>query len=248
MGEQELLQQDVFDAFSSFEENSFHAAVVDFPWEIIIKTSSGDEEFRNAPRAADEQCRERDTDKVMFDMVDEKLISDVFEELNRILTQGAYVICFADDRFQEVVRESMRESELILRRNWAWSPNQIGTGYYGRVNHYPIPVATNGETNRYVQSRGTLYEVGSRGKEDYPTAKPVELYRKLLSPPVIQSGEALLEPFCGTAPGGAIAVERDLDYVGIDVNDDAMETARSRVEQKTLTSFKGETQPLDEFE
>lgn len=247
MGGRDIIHGDVFDEFGDLESDSAHAAIVDYPWELMIKTSAGKEEFRNSTRAANQGFRDPDSDKVMFDMLDGERIVEVFEELHRVLVEGGYVICFADDRFQEVVREAMRESPLILRRNWAWTPNQIGMGYYGRVNHYPLPVATNGETERYVNDRGTLYEVDSRNDNDYHTSKPVELYRKLLQPPVLEEGERLLEPFCGSAPGAAVAVERDLDYWGADISEEAVELARERLQQRSLSSFSDGKTSLDDF-
>lgn len=237
MATHEIVCGDVFDVLPLKDSNSYHAAIVDYPWEMNIKTSKGDMEFRNAPRGANKGCRDKNSDDVMFNMESDDRLEELFNFLSDVIVEGGYIICFADDQFQDVVRQSMKDSDLIFRRNWAWKPNQFGMGYYGRVNHYPIPVATNGETDRYVQDRGTLYECNQRNENEYPTSKPISLYRSLLSSPVLEAGESLLEPFCGTAPGLAIAKEREIDYLGIDINSDAVDVAQSRYEQQTLEKY-----------
>ncbi len=237
MANHEIVCGDVFDVLPLQDSNSFHAAIIDYPWKMNIKTASGDVEFRNAPRGADKGCRDEDGDEVMFNIEDDKRLKQLFEYLSDIIVDGGYIICFADDRFQEVVRDELQNSDLIFRRNWAWKPKQFGMGYYGRINHYPMPIATNGETNRYVKDRGTLYEEYKRNENDYPTSKPISLYRDLLASPILEAGERLIEPFCGSAPGLAIAKERELDYLGIDINSDAIDLAQERYNQQTLQDF-----------
>ena len=89
-----------------------------------------------------------------------------------------------------------------------------------------------------MRDRGTVFRAlkhdGTPSTNDYPTGKPVELYRQMLRPPVLKEGERLLEPFCGSGPGAAIAAERVLDYWGVDANPDAVDQARARLEQQRI--------------
>lgn len=231
----ELKHGDAFQHLPELDDSSAHAAIVDYPWEFKIQTGSGDSEIRNREgRGLLSGCREPDHEDRMFDMATDDQFPELLDELSRILVPGAWAIFMADDRFQDMVRQSIRDSDLTLRRNWAWSPQSMGMGNYGRVDHYPIPVATNGDTGRYVTSRSTLYTIPKGRQTDYPTGKPVELYRQLLAPPVLESGERLLEPFCGSGPGAAVANERGLDYWGCDITSEAVEQTRERFAQQTL--------------
>lgn len=231
---------DVFEELPDLPDDYAHAAVVDYPWQFEIQNGSGRYEFRNAPRGAEEGCRDQYGEEVMFQMADDERFGEVLDELARVLVDGAWLFCMADDRFQDVVRQSIRDSPLTFRRNWAWTPKSMGMGYYGRVEHYPIPTATNGETERYVQDRGTLIEVPGGREVDYPTGKPAELYRDLLADPVLVDGERLLEPFCGSGPGAAVAASRGLDYWGCDVDVDAVERTRDRLKQPGLGQWSQE--------
>jgi hypothetical protein len=235
-------QGDAFELLSDVDVA--HAAIVDYPWEFQMQNGSGRFEYRREPRHASDGdtagARDLEHEDAMFDMEGDERLPELLEILADTLVEGAWVVFFADDRFQDPVRDALRNhDEFIFRRNWAWTPESMGMGYYGRIDHYPMPVATLGETDRHVTSRSTLYRVPGGRDTEYSTGKPVELYRQLLAEPVLRDGEKLLEPFCGSAPGAAVAVERDLEYWGCDVDDDALEIARERLEKTTVTDWFG---------
>jgi site-specific DNA-methyltransferase (adenine-specific) len=234
--EDRVIKADAFDALEKLPRDHGHAAVVDYPWEFQMQNGAGRFEYRREPRhKGDGNARNIDGEEAMFKMEDDDRFGELLAELARVLVDGAWLICFADDRFQDVVRDAIRDSEFTFRRNWAWTPESMGMGYYGRVDHYPIPVATLGDTDRYVSGRSTLFRVPGGRQTEYSTGKPVELYRQLLRPPVVEDGERLLEPFCGGGPGAAVASERGLSYWGADVDVDAVEMARDRLETPRLT-------------
>ncbi|WP_152436426.1 class I SAM-dependent methyltransferase [Halosimplex carlsbadense] len=226
--EREVIQADAFEALGELPDDFAHAAVVDYPWEFDYENGTNRMGY-------DRQKHGDEGENPMFEMAEDEALPILLGELERVLVDGAWLFCLADDRFQDVVRTSLQDAEqLVFRRNWAWTPGRMGMGYYGRVSHYPIPVATNGETERYVQDRGTLVNVDGRAESEYSTAKPLALYRKLLASPVLDDGERILEPFCGSAPGAAVASERDLSYWGCDVDAEAVELARGHLRQSRL--------------
>jgi len=200
---------DAFERLSSLPTNYGHCALVDYPW--------------------DNDYGREDDENPMFSREADSRVAEVLELLERVLVDGAYVIFFADDTFQDVVRRAMRETDgIIFRRNWVWVMGTFGMGYYGRVQHYPIPVATVGETERYVQDRGTIYYTKNQGKQSKRTTKPPGLCYGLLKPPVLVPDERLLEPFCGTAPGGDVAKTRGVRYWGCDTDREMVQLARQR--------------------
>jgi len=228
-----VVQGDAFDALEELPSDFAECAIVDYPWEMDFKNGSGRFEGMTAERWNDWEKRGGPG----YELEANERVPALLEELSRVLVDGAWVVCLADDDFQDVVRSAIRASPLEFRRNWAWTPKSIGMGYYGRINHYPIPVATNGETDRYVTGRGTLYEVDGGRNTEYPTGKPPALYRQLLEEPVVRDGDTLLEPFCGAGPGAAVANERGIDYWGCDTAADAVERTRERGRQETVTGW-----------
>ncbi|MFC7193717.1 hypothetical protein ACFQL4_02200 [Halosimplex aquaticum] len=103
----------------------------------------------------------------------------MLDALSRVLVDGAWVFVFADDDTVPEFRECVEESPFTYRRTCVWDREKFGMGYYHRVQHYPILTATNGETDRYIQGRGTVYRAlkhdGEASDSDYPTGKPVAL-------------------------------------------------------------------------
>jgi len=236
---QTVIHGDAFDALADVDVDSAHAAVVDYPWEFSIQNGTGRFEYRRLPGQGDGEC-DRDIERAdaMFSMEADERFTELLDLLADALVSGAWCIAFADDRFQEVVRSAFRDHDRwTFRRNWAWTPESMGMGYYGRIDHYPIPTATLGETDRKVTDRPTLLRVPGGREPDYPTGKPVDLYRKLLADPVLRDGERLLEPFCGTAPGYQVAAERELRYWGCDVDLDAIGKAEQHASQERIGAY-----------
>jgi len=228
-GASEVLHADAFEALSELDDDCAHAGVVDYPWEFNGDNGTG--RFQSTTDSRDFE---------VYNTEEHERLADVLSELSRTLVDGAWVFVFADDDTEPEFRRLVEESPLTYRRTAVWDRCKFGMGYYHRVQHYPIITATNGDTSRYIQDRGTVYRharndfTAVHNDNAYPTSKPVPLYREMLSPPVLEEGERLLEPFCGTAPGAAVAHERDLGYWGVDVNPEVVEEARERFNQKKL--------------
>lgn len=237
--ERAIVHGDAFTELQELPADYAHAAIIDYPWRFSAKNATGRFNYVNKIKPTNgegENVRDPNAEDAMFQMEPDERFPDLLTELSRVLVDGAWLLCMADDRFQDTVRDALRDDpEFVFRRNWAWTPNRMGMGYYGRVNHYPIPVATLGETNRQVTSRPTLYRVPGGRNTEYDTGKPIELYRDLLADPVLRQGERLLEPFCGSGPGAAIANERGLGYWGCDIDENAVQLARQRFRQQSIT-------------
>lgn len=226
-----LEQGDAFDALAGLSGSSAHAAVVDYPW--TFSEEHGTERFGNQGQT--------DHEFDAFGTEDHDRLSALLDELNRVLISGAWVFVFADDDVYPEFRRMVGDSPLTRRRTLVWDRRTIGMGAYFRSRHTFIIPATVGDTGRKVRDRPSVIEAvrqdGALRENDYPTAKPVELYRQLLAPPVLEDGEKLLEPFCGSGPGAAVAAERDIGYWGCDVSDEAIERTQDRLNQTSMREW-----------
>jgi len=236
-----LTHADAFEALRELADDHAHAAVIDYPWEFNYQNGTGRYGYdhdADAEAETDDGYYGPMGDADMFEMEPDERFTELVGLLADKLVSGAWVFALADDRFQDTVRTAFKEhDEWVFRRNWAWTPESMGMGYYGRIDHYPIPTATLGETDRKVTDRPTLLRVPGGREPDYPTGKPVDLYRKLLADPVLRDGERLLEPFCGTAPGYQVAAERELRYWGCDVDLDAIGKAEQHASQERIGAY-----------
>lgn len=221
-----IVHGDVFDELPELDDGSAHAAIVDYPWQFQEEQGTG--YFGNEDNGW--------SDFDQFQTEDSEGLAVVLDELARVLVEGSWVFVFADDDVLPDFRETVEESALERRRTLIWDRCTIGIGQYFRSRHMFIVAATVGKTDRYVRDRPTVLEAtrqdGFLREHDYPTGKPPALYRKMLAPPVLEEGETLLEPFCGGAPGAAIAAERGLGYWAVDVNPEAIKRARAAFEQQ----------------
>lgn len=226
---QTVEQGDAFDLLEDLEESSAHAAVVDYPWKF-----NGDNGTGRFQSTGDER------DFEVYDTEPNERLPDVLEVLSDKLVSGAWVFVFADDNTEPEFRRYVEESPLTYRRTVVWDREKFGMGYYHRVQHYPILTATNGETERYIQGRGTVYRAPRNdftavyNDDAYPTGKPVKLYEQMLAEPVLRTGERFLEPFCGVGPGAEVCHRRGCDYWGADTNPEAVERTRDRFNQQRL--------------
>lgn len=225
----EVVEGDVFDLLPRLEDGSAHAAVVDYPWKFNGDNGTGRFQSTNASREFE-----------VYRTEDHSLMADVLDLLAEKLVPGAWVFVFADDDTLPEFRHAVEGSQLTYRRTVVWDREKFGMGYFHRVQHYPILTATNGDTERYIKARGTVYRAARNdftavfNDDAYPTSKPTKLYRQMLAPPVLEEGEKLLEPFCGSGPGAAVAAERGLEYWGADLNPIAIGKAREQLNQQRL--------------
>jgi DNA modification methylase len=224
---QSVHNQDGFEALVELDENYGHAAIVDYPWQFQAENGTG--------RFGEGSVK----DFTAYGTEDHARLATVLDELQTSLVDGAWVFVFADDDTVMEFRELVEDSPLTYRRTLVWDRKKFGMGTYHRVQHYPIISATNGETERYVKDRGTVFQAfkddgESAHNNDYPTGKPVKLYREMLAPPVLRQDETLLEPFCGAGPGAKVAMERKLGYWGVDTNDTAVREVNDTLSQTRL--------------
>lgn len=224
---------DVFEWLPELPDDVAHAAVVDYPWEFDANNGTGRFSQDDDGPAAYVKSLEYDT-------TDHDRITDVVAATRDAVASGGWIFLMCDDDTQREFEDAVDDVDGLERhRTLIWDREHFAMGYYFRVQHYPIVTATVGSTERYVQDRGTVLRArktsGGVGDADYshqsyPTSKPPELYDQILADPVLQAGEVLLEPFCGSAPGAKVAGDRGLGYVGADVNPDAVSIAEDRLQ------------------
>jgi len=236
-----IARGDVFAVLPELPDNHGAAAVLDYPWQFDASNGTG---------RMSEDSETGTIESLPYDLADHDYLSVVLYELARKVKDGGWVFVFADDDCYPEFRQRVEDSDLTYRRTLIWDKEHFGMGYYHRVQHLFVIAATVGETGRYVQDRGTVFEAArhSASGPDWPTAKPVGLYEQLTRSPVLKPGERLLEPFCGTAPGCIAAVRNCAAYWGCDLASKPIEIARARTADTTFdvadqTDAEPETDP-----
>lgn len=227
-GETDIVQLDAFQAIRQLSENTVDAAVIDYPWEF--DTANGTDRFGHDSATGESE---------LYTTSDENGLRDVLFHTAYAVAPGGWVFVFADDEVYPMFRDLIEQTDGLTRRQTVyWDSENMGMGYYHRVQAYPILTATVGETERYVRDRPNILRAAHHSSSaEYHTQKPVELYRQMLAPPVIEEGEAVLEPFAGTFPSGVVAQERGFNALGWEIRKEALDIARDRLQQSNLAGF-----------
>lgn len=74
----------------------------------------------------------------------------------------------------------------------------------------------------------------AKERTGYPTQKPVLLLNQIIKI-VTDKGDLVLDPFCGSGSTCVSAKSLDRRFIGIDISADAVELAKSRLEEMTIT-------------
>ena len=73
---------------------------------------------------------------------------------------------------------------------------------------------------------GTVWRIGQQTRTPHPAPFPPDLVRNCLA--AVEEGP-ILDPFIGSGTTGLVADERGLDWIGIDISHDYLDTAAARI-------------------
>ena len=73
-----------------------------------------------------------------------------------------------------------------------------------------------------ANAMGTVWRIGQQTRTPHPAPFPPDLVRNCLA--AIEEGP-ILDPFIGSGTTGLVADERGLDWIGIDISHDYLDTA-----------------------
>lgn len=110
-----------------------------------------------------------------------------------------------------------------------------------------MPTKINGIPRRKVylhESKGKVvtnlwdddFVLSGKEKTDYPTQKPVALYERMVLASS-NEGDLVLDPFCGSGTTLVAAKKHNRNYIGIDINDRAIEIAQKRLDKLENSVF-----------
>ena len=109
--------------------------------------------------------------------------------------------------------------------------------FYTRSNDYtfnkPQIPATSQRLKGQMKGATDVWDIPSinnmaRERTGFPTQKPLALYERIIAAST-DSGDIVLDPFCGSGTALVAAQRLGRRWIGIDANPDAVETARARL-------------------
>jgi site-specific DNA-methyltransferase (adenine-specific) len=221
--------------------------ITDPPFETEAHTLQ--RRVKRGPHSTGRDDREALETPLSFDPLSFELRSESGREIARVTRRWALVFCQCEA--SQVWRTAL--APMSYRRTCVWikpdgmpqySGDRPGMGYESIVAcHAPGRSRWNGggRTGVFVHNKN------SGGKHDHETQKPAPLMVELVSL-FTDSGELILDPFCGSGTTGVAAVRLGRRFIGIERNPEWAELSRERIRaeesQSTLAARRAGQEPL----
>ncbi len=178
-----------------------------------------------------------------FEIFRNERFPHLFEELHRVLKRDAHLYVYCDLDTAKVI-DPMGEAAGFKCWNWiVWDKRKMGMGYHYRrrkefilffekgkrkLNDLGISDVLDGIDERTERGVDLISIDRVRGKDAYPTEKPVAvseiLIRQSTSP-----GEIVLDPFMGSGSVGEAAHRAGCRFMGVDLKQQAVDITRDRL-------------------
>jgi site-specific DNA-methyltransferase (adenine-specific) len=162
-----------------------------------------------------------------FGIFPNRRFGELFGELFRVLKKNSHFYMFCDVETMFVAKPLAEQAGFKFWKPLIWDKKHIGMGYHYRARYECILFFEKGKRRLNSLSIPDILE-SPRVKNGYPTEKPVELSRILVS----QSsgiGDIVLDPFMGSASTGVAAIELRRNFTGNDIDSVAVKLARKRL-------------------
>jgi site-specific DNA-methyltransferase (adenine-specific) len=167
-----------------------------------------------------------------FEIFPNSRIPELLAERYRVLASDGHFYFFCDDETRDVVVPMAKAAGFHFWNAIVWDKVNIGMGYHYRKSKEYILFFDKKGKSRQLEDKGMsdVWRIPSlRGNRlIYPTAKPLELYNRLISQSA-REGDIVLDGFCGCANSGVAAILANVDYIGGDLSQKAYDLARKRL-------------------
>lgn len=154
-------------------------------------------------------------------------MDELFVELYRVLKNDTHCYVFSNFESSYFMIDAAYQAGF---KNWTplvWDKVTIGMGYHYRSQYELILFFEKGKRRLNDLSIPNILRK-KRIRSDFPTQKPVEIMRTLIT----QSsniGEIVCDPFFGSCSTGVASLQVGRRFVGCDIWDHAVEVSRLRM-------------------
>lgn len=181
-----------------------------------------------------------------FPVLADEEYRSIFRQMYRVLADNAHCYVLCDHVTMFSFRAFAEEAGFKFWKPIIWDKRRVGMGYHYRAQYECILFLEKGK--RKLNNLGVpdflripeLEELSPcgpeilsfpsvRSKGRYPTEKPVDLLRVLVSQST-SPGELVLDPFMGSGATGEAALSLSRYFLGIDVSERAYLHTLSRLE------------------
>jgi site-specific DNA-methyltransferase (adenine-specific) len=155
-------------------------------------------------------------------------------DCRRILRRGGYVAVFTDWRQLPAVVSAINAGGLIYRGLIVWDKTEAARPQLGmfRAHSEFVVWASHGPLRRSPGCPPGVIRCRRGESDTHAAQKPVEVVSHLLS--LVPPGGTVLDPFLGSGTTAVACRARGLDFVGVEIDTELIETARARIDGHQL--------------
>ena len=166
-----------------------------------------------------------------FSTIDQEDLCTILYRFYDLMADGSFAYIFCDHEVLPVLLGYVRDGELgfSYSKPLVWDKVHPGMGYHWRAQHEYIVLLQKGRARlRNLSLPDVLRVPRLKGKQYYPTEKPLELISMLIENSS-DPGDSVLDPFCGSGVVGEAC--RRLGRAGLllDIADAAIECTQRRL-------------------
>lgn len=147
-------------------------------------------------------------------------------ECRRVLRNNRHIYIMFDSysllSLGALVRESFDVKGLIV-----WDKVALGMGHHFRRRHEQIIFASKGKRRVTRRDLPDVWAVRRVHRAAYPAQKPVALFDLMLEASA-DPGFVVCDPFCGSGSSAVAALRRRCEFIGADIDPDAVQLAQER--------------------
>ena len=227
----QFVQGDAFELLGQMNDASIGGVFTDIPYASLEKHRSKGTTTRLAKSKA--------SSNEWFPVIPNARLPHLMAELYRVLKPNTHCYVMCD---QETMFHLKPAGELAGFTFWKpiiWDKATMGMGYHYRCQYEVVLFFEKGK--RQLNNLGIADVIrAKRVHNGYPTEKPVELIKTVLSNSM-RPDEVWLDPFCGSGATLAAADELGLNAMGFDVGHGSRQHVSNRFgERLTIADADGE--------
>lgn len=232
-GDYTLTVGDAVQALADMDDESVDLIIMDSPYESLEKWRSTGTTTRLS--------HSKGSSNDWFVIFPNARYGELMAEAYRVLKPDTHLYSFSDFEALPIIRAEAERAGFKFWKPIVWDKVAIGMGYHYRARYELISFFEKGKRRlndlgipdvlayKRLHSTKTMDDVPG-GRKVYPAEKPVDLLRVLVTQST-EPGELVCDPFMGSGATGVAALLEDRQFVGTDINEDAVAVAYRRIKE-----------------
>jgi len=234
-----VIRSDVFDIIKELPDKSVDLIITDLPYESLNKHRDSKKrikKYKRDKRNGNLEGTRIPRLKEWFDVIPNNRIPELLNEFYRILVDNSHMYLFCDDETSDVIvncakdmtEERGQKNSFKVWKRIVWDKVVRGMGYHYANQHEFILFMEKGKRKLNNLSYTSVQKYKRIARPLRATQKPEDLIDVF----VLNSSDLddlVFDPFCGCGGVGISAVRNGREFLGFDIDKNAVSISRKRI-------------------